>query len=260
MRWLLNTQKKGMQMARIRTIKPEFPHSESMGNVSRDARLAFILMWTIADDSGRLRGNSRMLASLLFPYDDDAAKKIDGWIGELQGQNCLVRYKSENAEYIQIKKWLEHQRIDKPSASKIPAFQDDSQIIREDSTKPPVRKGKEGKGVEGIVGKEYTDDFLTFWELYPRKDGSKKIAFDIYFKIIKSGVDHGRIESGVAAYADSVRREATERKFIKLPETWLNKRCWESDYSTTQRHAEQPAKSKWIAEGDRLAAKYLAEG
>ena len=84
-------------MARIRTIKPEFPHSESMGNVSRDARLAFILMWTIADDSGRLRGNSRMLASLLFPYDDDASKKMDGWINELQNQNCVVRYKAEVA-------------------------------------------------------------------------------------------------------------------------------------------------------------------
>ena len=59
-------------MARIRTIKPEFPQSESMGRVSRDARLCFVMLWTIADDSGRLRGNSRMLASLLFPYDDDA--------------------------------------------------------------------------------------------------------------------------------------------------------------------------------------------
>ena len=67
-------------MARIRTIKPEFPHSESMGRVSREARLCFILLWTIADDAGRLRGNSRMLASLLYPYDDDAKKQYpDGW-------------------------------------------------------------------------------------------------------------------------------------------------------------------------------------
>lgn len=134
-------------MARIRTIKPEFPHSESMGKISRDARLAFILMWTIADDSGRLRGNSRMLASLLFPYDEDAGKKIDGWIAELHEQGCVIRYKADSSEYIQIKKWTEHQRIDKPSLSKIPEFQEDSQIIREDSPNVLSRKGKERKGI-----------------------------------------------------------------------------------------------------------------
>ena len=102
-------------MARIRTIKPEFPQSESMGRVSRDARLTFIQMWTLADDSGRLRGNSRMLASLLFPYDDDASSLIDGWLSELVKQNCIVRYLAEGSEYIQIVKWLNHQKIDKPS-------------------------------------------------------------------------------------------------------------------------------------------------
>ena len=45
-------------MGRIRTIKPEFPQSESMGRVSRDARLTFILLWTMADDAGRLRSCS----------------------------------------------------------------------------------------------------------------------------------------------------------------------------------------------------------
>ena len=90
-----------------------------------------------------------MLASLLFPYDDDAGKKIDGWIAELSGQNCIVRYKHDGAEYIQIEKWLEHQRIDKPSASKIPAFGEDSEKIREDSKNLLGRKGREWNGVEG---------------------------------------------------------------------------------------------------------------
>ncbi len=70
-------------MARIRTIKPEFPQSESMGAVSRDARLLFIMLFTLADDEGRLRGNSRMLASILFPYDSDAPKLTDKWVNEL---------------------------------------------------------------------------------------------------------------------------------------------------------------------------------
>lgn len=120
-------------MARIRSIKPEFPHSESMGEISRDARLTFILLWTLADDSGRLRGNSRMLASLLYPYDNDAPELIDGWLCELESQRCLVRYKADGSSYIQIYNWLIHQKIDKPSKSKIPPFDESSRILGESS-------------------------------------------------------------------------------------------------------------------------------
>jgi hypothetical protein len=116
-------------MARIRTIKPEFPQSESMGRVSREARLLFVLLWTLADDEGRLRGNSRMLASLLFPYDDDAPSLIDGWLGELQAQSCVVRYEEAGGTYLEICNWLIHQKIDKPSKSKIPAIGDSSRIL-----------------------------------------------------------------------------------------------------------------------------------
>lgn len=107
-------------MARIRSIKPEFPQSESMGNVSREARLLFILLWTLADDSGRCRGASKALASLLYPYDDDAADHIDEWLEQLEIQDCIVRYKSGGSTYLQINNWTNHQKIDKPSASKFP--------------------------------------------------------------------------------------------------------------------------------------------
>jgi hypothetical protein len=116
-------------MARIRTLKPEFPQSESMGRVSRDARLLFILTWTLCDDAGRTRAASRMLASLLYPYDDDAPKKIDGWLAELEREGCIVRYQAEGGTYLQVCNWLNHQKIDKPSASKIPAFDESSRIL-----------------------------------------------------------------------------------------------------------------------------------
>lgn len=116
-------------MARIRTIKPEFPQSESVGRLSRDARLCFVMLWTIADDSGRLRGNSRMLASLLFPYDDDAGRLIGGWLRELEAENCIARYQVNGDTYIQICNWLTHQKIDKPSPSKLPPFDEASRIL-----------------------------------------------------------------------------------------------------------------------------------
>ena len=136
-------------MARIRTIKPELPQSESMGRVSRDARLCFILLWTLADDEGRLRGNSRMLASLLFPYDDDAKDLIQGWLNELSKEGCIVAYTHESDSYVQIHKWLKHQKIDRPSPSKIPAPLIDSDSPREDSRILPVGPKDQGPKDQG---------------------------------------------------------------------------------------------------------------
>ncbi len=136
-------------MARIRTIKPEFPHSESMGRVSRESRLCFIMLWTIADDAGRLRGNSRMLASLLYPYDDDAKNKIDTWLGQLSSEGCIARYDVEGTSYLQILNWTDHQKIDKPSPSKLPAFVASSRglaNVREASALDQEGNGEEGKG------------------------------------------------------------------------------------------------------------------
>ncbi|MDR0478311.1 MAG: hypothetical protein LBH31_00605 [Burkholderiaceae bacterium] len=144
-------------MARIRSIKPDFPQSESMGQVSREARLCFIMLWTIADDQGRLRGNSRMLASLLFPYDDDAKDHMDGWLDQLSSKGCIARYEVDGTRYIQVLNWIKHQKIDKPTESKLPPFNESLRVfarIREDSAKAregsamdkDKDKDKEGNG------------------------------------------------------------------------------------------------------------------
>lgn len=109
-------------MARIRCIKPEFPQSESIGALSRDARLLFIQLWTFVDDAGRSRAASRMLASLLYPYDTDAAKLMDKWLAELETGKMIILYQIDGTRYLQITNWLKHQKIDRPSPSKIPPF------------------------------------------------------------------------------------------------------------------------------------------
>jgi hypothetical protein len=163
-------------MARIRTIKPEFPQSESMGRVSRESRLCFILLWTIADDSGRLRGNSRMLASLLYPYDDDAKKHVDGWLEQLTGEGCITRYEVDGTSYIQILNWSSHQKIDKPSASKIPPFAEASRSLANPLEASPLDQGRD-QGKEGNVCAEpRSDSTPESGILIPLNDG---VEFDV---------------------------------------------------------------------------------
>lgn len=145
-------------MARIRTIKPEFQLSQSMGNISRDARLTFIQLWPHCDDGGRIRANSRMLASLLFPYDDDAPGLMDTWLGELEREGCLVRYKVGAAEYIEVTNFLKHQKVDKPRPSNLPGPLEGSRIVANAREASPLDQGprtkeciKEGNGLD-LVG------------------------------------------------------------------------------------------------------------
>ena len=114
---------------RIRSIKPEFWESESLGKVSREARLLFIGLFSCCDDVGRARASSRLLASRLFPYDDDAFKRLPGWMAELEKQGCIRIYVVDGESYLDLPKWANHQKIDKPSISKLPSFDD----IREGS-------------------------------------------------------------------------------------------------------------------------------
>lgn len=145
-------------MARIRTIKPEFPQSESMGNVSRDARLTFVQLWTLADDEGRLRGNSRMLASLLFPYDDDAPALIDGWLDELEQEGCIIRYKVDGQSYLQVCNWLIHQKIDKPSKSKLPEFDGCSRNLAKPREGSALDQGSKDQGSKDQGGEARDGD------------------------------------------------------------------------------------------------------
>jgi hypothetical protein len=243
-------------VARIRTIKPEFPQSETVGKLSRDARLLFIMLWTISDDEGRLRAASRMLASLLYPYDDDARDLIDGWLDELEREGCIERYVVDGATYLQIRNWLKHQKIDKPTKSRLPPPDDSSRALakaREDSTTdlgsrivdqdPPSRTvavataaGGQADLVENspavskavaavVAGKLFED----FWAAYAKRDGAnpKEPAKKRFIAAVMSGEDADAIIAGARGYAEELRRtNKLNTSYVAQAVTWLNQRRW----------------------------------
>lgn len=211
-------------MPRIRTIKPEFPQSESIGRLSRDARLLFIQLWTIADDAGRTRAASRMLASLLYPYDNDAAKLIDKWLAELASENMVTLYECDGSKYLEITKWLEHQKIDRPSQSRLPAPIEGSRILannREGSTTDLGPVPSTSTKDQGPSAPDFKKDFLDWWAVYPRREG-KADAQRAYEKAVKRA-DHETLMAGAKRVADN---PPTEAKFIPMPATWLNGDRW----------------------------------
>ena len=54
-------------MARIRTIQPDLPYSESLSRVILEAELLWPRLFIVFDDEGRARADIELLAAQLFP-------------------------------------------------------------------------------------------------------------------------------------------------------------------------------------------------
>lgn len=106
-------------MARIRTLKPEIWADEKVGHVSRDARVLFLGLITMADDEGRILGLPAVILGHVFPYDQDAPRKLARWLDELVDVGLVIRYEVDGTPYMWLRGW-HHQRIEKRGRSILP--------------------------------------------------------------------------------------------------------------------------------------------
>ncbi len=108
-------------MARIRTIKPELHSSASLARCSVGARWVFVGLFTLADDAGRIRDLPKQILGNLFPLDNDVTvEMVVAWLDELEAVCCIRRYSIDGSNFIYLPGWTDHQRISKPTPSRIP--------------------------------------------------------------------------------------------------------------------------------------------
>ena len=100
---------------RIRSIRPEFYDSESMGNVSWDARFVFECLWSYVQDNGVNRDNARMIRGTCMPYDgDEVIPRIEAALDELEDAGCIVRYEWRGKHLLWLPNFLTYQKITNP--------------------------------------------------------------------------------------------------------------------------------------------------
>lgn len=101
-------------MARGRDIKPGFFLSDELAEVSRDARLFFVGLWTLADRAGRFEVRPVRIKAQLFPYDADITPaRVESMLLELsnaQGKHLLL-YEVDGKRYCEIRNFSKHQHI-----------------------------------------------------------------------------------------------------------------------------------------------------
>ena len=76
------------------------------------------------------------------------------------------------------------------------------------------------------IQRDYTEDFNQLWNLYPRRDGSKRKAFEMYKKIIDKEISTIDLYNITKRFKQSMIGK--EEKFIPHATTWLNQRRFET--------------------------------
>lgn len=208
-------------MARIRAIKPDFWQDyRTAQDLSRDQRLFYIGLWNEADDEGRFLAHPRRLLGAIFPYERDLSESfvIDS-LSVLAATGRLVLYTVGNEPYGQLTKFAKHQRINRPSPSRIPAPPKDLPDPAEQSlsihgmvtdrspgeqgTGKGKGEGKERKQTRASAVADSDDGFSEFWTAYPKRAGNarKKDAGRCWRTRIKEGVDAQLMIRAAVRYA-----------------------------------------------------------
>lgn len=142
-------------MPRIRTIKPEFWNDEKIGNLKRECRLLFIGLWNQADDYGTVRSNPVWIKSQVFPYDEDLrTNELSKWLAALVDARMLEPFTHQGEGFYNIRTFLSHQKVDKPSKPLIPL---ESKALLIGSANTP-RILPEGSGPEVVSSTEEKEE------------------------------------------------------------------------------------------------------
>ena len=87
-------------------------------------------------------------------------------------------------------------------------------------------------------GDKYTSEFEEWWNLYPRKDGSKSKAFEGWKKATSKFIDVAELLSATGKFKQSCAGK--EKAYIPHATTWLNQKRWETvsivDKATSNRN------------------------
>lgn len=114
-------------MARKRMIDPSIWQSEDFGKLSTLAKIVFIGLFSLADDEGRGRCNPVYLKSTLFPYEENIrSADIDKTLSEISSNMSVVLYSCDGSSYYSLLSWDTFQKIDRPSQSKIPEYNENT--------------------------------------------------------------------------------------------------------------------------------------
>ncbi|OOW99260.1 hypothetical protein Xgly_03440 [Xanthomonas citri pv. glycines] len=139
-------------MARIRTIKPEFWKHEDLSALPEITHMLAAALLNHADDEGYFNANPALVKAECLPLRESSVSTHDSLQSLAKVGFIELGIGEDGKRYGRVVKFDEHQRVNRPTPSKIKAMQ----VVWESSvtthaqlseSSPPERKGT-GKGKE----------------------------------------------------------------------------------------------------------------
>lgn len=155
-------------------IYAQLAENKNFASMSDKAQKTYIFLIVLADDDGRLKGDSEWLRIKIFPYDVKVTvQQMKSYIQEVVKAQLIVWYKDGDNYYIQHPNWTKFQilRSDRKKDSDIPP-PDDNQVSPKRArklSKDKIREEKEENHISYL--KKLPEEHLE--EFYNRFDASK---------------------------------------------------------------------------------------
>ena len=217
-------------MARSRNIKPSLFKNELLGQADPFLTLLFINLWCLADKEGRLEDRPLRIKAETFPYREEL--NINRYLTELQQLGFIHRYQHAQTKIIQVISFSKHQSPHKTERpSELPEYLEKSDSCTITDIKPLNNECltvKESLIPDSLLlipdSLSKTDNFIKFWDLYPKKV-AKKTTLKIWMNgkfdidvIIKD------LENRIANHD-----QWKDKQYIPNPSTYLNQERWNDE-------------------------------
>lgn len=264
-------------MARIRSVKPDLRISRVVASWPVPARYAWVLLWGYLDDFGRGIDDVRLIVADCFPLDRDVTeRKMEGWLRLYSTQTNpekpapLCRYSVAGQGYLHSTNWREHQRVNRPTHSRIPpcplheALTDSlSESLSEDSVSDSLRARKEmevGDGDGGGDGSDYVaagaDDgaaqaLIAEWIDHCSQRPPKRVIGQTAREIrilLDEGIPGADVRRGLAAWHAKGLHPSALASVVHETRT-----------SADRRRTSAPTTDQRVGDALALAARYAAE-
>jgi len=116
-------------MPRIRTLKPDHRQHRKVGALSDQHYRLWVSMILEADDEGRLVCDPSHLRAMTFGFQRKVTvAHVEDGVRRLAELGLVRLYRVASTWYADFHSWTDHQRINRPTPSKLPAFQDSAHV------------------------------------------------------------------------------------------------------------------------------------
>lgn len=140
-------------MARIRTVKPEFWTHEDLSALPEATHMLAAALLNYADDEGYFNANPGLIKAACFPLRDLSVSVQDSLNMLVQNGFVRIGVGTDGKRYGQVVTFNEHQRVNRPTPSKIKALNVSWEVAVTAHTQltdqsPPERNREQGREEE----------------------------------------------------------------------------------------------------------------